>query len=456
MNVYVYFVGLMICATIFFYVGAKKWFGNSYSTKMYFVYLIGLITLLIGLFSHSVNAYSPLLNGGFENGTYQWDVRHGFFLDTSQFHSGNSSIRSETTFYNPDIDPTKGDARGMWISPSIKVYEGQTIIASAYIKTEESDCVDGLRIGIDFKNITGDGSPMRAVNGNFVEWNNNWTYTQINGTVRAGEQIITLWIQGRPYNCSGNGWFDDINLDIISKDTSSSNNSTYNFCNESGYNYCIINNYNNLSTKIIMNLIDEKGDNYQEFAYNGYAIKGFYAIINYDGDRLFYNPKLTNWDDECPNNNLPFCEGIIIENNEKKEIFLTLANIGEEYIDCPSFTTIKCDEKYCSWASIGYLKENNNDCAHIRVVECKEDNDCLEKQICNKNNLYNWRTWKCTNKSIEEKPIVDEPTNKDDYSTYDEPSSRSGYIPTYDASDASPVIFDVIIKIIHSIGSIFG
>lgn len=286
MNDYVYFVGLMICATIFFYVGAKKWFSNSYPTKMYFVYLIGLITLLIGLFSNGVSAYT--------------------------------------------------------------------------------------------------------------------------------------------------------------------------FCNESGYSYCVMNDYNNLSTRLSFNLVDEKGESYQDFAMTGYAIKGFYAIINYDGNYLYYNQNLSNWDDECPNNNLPFCEGLMIKNNGSNNEFIKIASIGDEYVGCPSLTSIKCDEKYCVWAGTGYTKPDNNTCSHIRVVECKEDNDCPENHICNKNNLYDWRSWKCEKISIIDNPVIDEPTNKDDYSTYDEPSSGTGYVAKYTASDASPVLFDVIAKIIHAIGSIFG
>lgn len=94
----------------------------------------------------------------------------------------------------------------------MNVSEGQMITVSGYISTDAANCTDGLRIGVDFKNDT--WGILRAHNGPFVTWGQNWTYVAFNETVRAGEQKITLWVQGRPYDCPASGWFDDIELSI--------------------------------------------------------------------------------------------------------------------------------------------------------------------------------------------------------------------------------------------------
>lgn len=157
-----------------------------------------------------------LQNGGFENGTSGWAMRHGYSLDTKVFHSGNASARADPTYYDPAVDPTKGDARASWISKSVYVQEGQQVFASAWIKTEQATCTDGLRIGIDFKAIN---STPYVINGQFVTWGNNWTYRTINGTVPTGKGVIriTLWLQGKPYDCPAKGWFDDIELKVYNQ-----------------------------------------------------------------------------------------------------------------------------------------------------------------------------------------------------------------------------------------------
>jgi hypothetical protein len=168
-----------------------------------------------------------MINGGFENGTSGWSVRHGYSLDVNESHSGNASIKSSSTYYNSTIDATLGDARAMWVSKVPPVQEGYKVFASVFIKTEEADCPYGLRIGIDFK--MSNGSIVHAINGEWVTWGNDWTYREINGTVRVGEQKITLWLQSKPYNCSALGWFDDVRLYVMQENaTSIFNDSIFN------------------------------------------------------------------------------------------------------------------------------------------------------------------------------------------------------------------------------------
>jgi hypothetical protein len=163
-----------------------------------------------------------LPNGGFEQGTSGWDIRHGYSLDTTTYHSGSTSVKSVSTFYNPTIDPTKGDARAIWNIPAIPIQEGQKIFVSGYIKTTYADCLDGLRIGIDLKNNSGGSAIIGGFNDEWVSWGSDWTYVSFNITVKPWSITNTgkitkanLWLQGRPYNCSAVGWFDDIKLYII-------------------------------------------------------------------------------------------------------------------------------------------------------------------------------------------------------------------------------------------------
>jgi hypothetical protein len=169
-----------------------------------------------------------LINGGFENGTSHWTVRHGYTLDCSVSHSGSCSIKSSGTYFDPAIDPGAGDSRAMWTPRIYGVKEGQKIYVSWWAKTtglnpvcapgQKKSCGGdaGIRIGVDFKNATTiNGAPMRANYGEMVRFGNDWTYREFNDTIRAGESSITLWLQGKPYNYTeGVGWFDDIKLEI--------------------------------------------------------------------------------------------------------------------------------------------------------------------------------------------------------------------------------------------------
>jgi len=153
-----------------------------------------------------------LSNGGFEQGSTGWAVRHGFNIVSDVFHGGTHSLKSSGTYYSSTEDPNKGDARASWTN-SIAVSPGQRVVASAWIKTESSSCVDGLRIGMDFKDSS--GSPVKVVDGEFVKWGNDWTYREISGVAPAGTVRINLWLQTRPYACPESGWYDDINLEVI-------------------------------------------------------------------------------------------------------------------------------------------------------------------------------------------------------------------------------------------------
>jgi hypothetical protein len=153
-----------------------------------------------------------LPNGGFEDSTSGWEVRHGYVLDTNVNHSGSASMRSSSTYYDAAIDPNMGDARAMWNAEAIDIKEGQRVFASAFMKTRDSRCPFGLRIGMDFKSRN--YKILRSINGDWVSWGNDWSYRSIEGTVRPGEEKVTLWLQAMPYNCSAVGWFDDVELQI--------------------------------------------------------------------------------------------------------------------------------------------------------------------------------------------------------------------------------------------------
>jgi hypothetical protein len=232
------------------------------------------------------------------------------------------------------------------------------------------------------------------------------------------------------------------------------------WCNKEGYQYCVeqteLVNGINLTSKIAVSLYDYEGNPYDEFIFSGFAIKGFYANIYYEGEQLYYTKNLSDWNEAC-DDELISCQGTIIRTNNQTTT-LTLGNIYDEYIGCPLFISLKCDEQaeWCEWAGMGYIKPINNTCSHIRVAECFYDDDCLTNQYCDKTNKINWETWTCKeiplNSNITE--LTKTKREVEGYTTAK--ISAGGYSPTYDVTDVKKSIIDIIIGILKGIGQLFG
>jgi hypothetical protein len=233
----------------------------------------------------------------------------------------------------------------------------------------------------------------------------------------------------------------------------------YEWCEKEGYQYCVeqkelINNQN-LTSMIAINIYDSTGENYDTFMYRGFAIGGLYADVYYEGEELYYMPNLSSWDEACDENT--FCSGMRINQNEMKNTY-TLANLHEEYDECPLFVSVKCDyeAEWCEWAGIGWMKPPVFDCVHIRVAECFFDEDCLPEEYCDKTDNKTWRSWAC--KEIPANTTINPETrtkrSPEGY-TIGKPSA-GGYSPEYDINDVKKSFIDLLIGIIKGIGGWFS
>jgi hypothetical protein len=237
----------------------------------------------------------------------------------------------------------------------------------------------------------------------------------------------------------------------------------YNWCNKEGYQYCVEQTENikgiNITSRIAINLYDDTGDTYDRFVFSGFAIKGFYADIYYEGEQLYYVTNLTNWKEACNNETEewtdPPCVGTILQTGQSTTI--KLGSLHEEYIGCPLFISLKCDNtaEWCAWAGMGYIKPQNNTCPHIRITECYYDEDCLPKQYCNKTNRNNWKTWTCS--QIPENITQENRTTRNNSRGYTIAKPKAyGYSPQYSPEDLPKSFFDTIVKIIRAIGNFFS
>ena len=147
------------------------------------------------------------------------------------------------------------------------------------------------------------------------------------------------------------------------------------------------------------------------------------------------------------------CQGAMI-NTQNNKITLKLASLNDEYIGCPLFISVKCDEQveWCEWAGIGYLKPQNSDCSHIRIINCLYDNDCSENQICNNPDKYDWRKRNCQEQQNNQTRTIRPETTG--YTIM--PPSKHGYSPQYVPEDLPKSFFDTIVKIIRAIGNFFS
>lgn len=239
--------------------------------------------------------------------------------------------------------------------------------------------------------------------------------------------------------------------------------SAWNWCNQTGYEYCVEQTEQikgiNITSKIAINLYDDKGDTYDRFAFSGFAIKGFYADIYNEGEELFYVTNLTNWKEACAENwTEPPCKGTRLQTNGT--ITIKLGNLYDEYIGCPILISMKCndDAEWCEWAGVGYIKPLNNTCSHIRVTECFYDEDCQENQYCDKSDKITWKNWTCkeTPKNITiENNTRTTRNNSRGYTILAKPKAY-GYSPTYTPEDLPKSFFDTIVKIIRAIGNFFS
>ena len=237
----------------------------------------------------------------------------------------------------------------------------------------------------------------------------------------------------------------------------------YNWCEKEGYQYCVeqteLIKGVNITSRIAVNLYDDKGDSYDRFSFSGFAIKGFYADIYHEGEELFYTTNLTKWEDACVKNwTEPPCVGTRIKSNGT--ITIKLGNLYDEYIGCPLFISMKCDEPvgWCEWAGMGYIKPQNNTCSHIRVAECFYDEDCLPNQYCDKSDRYNWKNWACKENPLNITINETNRTTRNNSRGYTQIAHPKGYgySPTYTAEDIAPSLWDTIVKIIRGIGSFFS
>lgn len=183
--------------------------------------------------------------------------------------------------------------------------------------------------------------------------------------------------------------------------------SSWDYCYLEGYQQCINktittnDGLNILSAKIAISLIDGRGFDYSQFQGSSWAVKGLYAHIYYEGDELWYTKNINNWSNVCNNNN---CSGLLFNNSGYYKLnnsgYYQLATIGDEYVDCPGFTSVYLHPTGYVWVSAGYKMPINNTCCHIRVTECILDNDCiLYKEYCKREGL-NWQNWSCQQKNI--------------------------------------------------------
>jgi len=233
--------------------------------------------------------------------------------------------------------------------------------------------------------------------------------------------------------------------------------SAWNWCEKEGYQYCVEQtetiNETKLTSKIAINLYDTTGEAYDTFLYRGFAIGEFYADVYHEGEEIFYIPNLTNWNETCDNETMS-CKGTKINQTTAKATY-TLGKLHDEYKECPLFISLKCHDKaeWCEWAGVGWLKKPNaSGCVHIRVTECFFDEDCQQKEYCDKTNKYDWKNWTC--KEIPPNTTITrterEPTG------YTAKPSGGGYSPEYTIKDIAPSFWDMIVKIIKGIGRWFG
>ena len=236
----------------------------------------------------------------------------------------------------------------------------------------------------------------------------------------------------------------------------------YNWCEKEGYDYCVEQKETikgeTLTSKIAINLYDEKGDKYDKFSFSGFAIGGFYADIYYEGQEIYINKNITSWDKACTNQTgIMICKGEMMR-TEGKKITLQLSRFHEEYIGCPLFISKLCNDniEWCEWAGIGYLSPINNTCPHIRVTECYYDEDCPSNQYCDKiSDKYNWKNWTCKERPPEVNNITNTTRNNSRGYTTNKPTGN-GNTFTYNAEDLAPSLWDNIIKILKSIGNFFS
>lgn len=230
--------------------------------------------------------------------------------------------------------------------------------------------------------------------------------------------------------------------------------SAWEWCEKPGYQYCIeqkgIYGKENLTSKIAINLYDYSGESYDSFLWRGFAIKTFYADVYYEGQELYYSPNLSKWEEACPNETNT-CKGerIFAKENPAR---LILGMENQEYEECPLFISVQCDKtgEWCVWSGMGWLKDSEYDCAHIRVTECFFDDDCQENEICDKTNTRNWRNWTC--KEAPENTTRTTRTEQANRRTI----SAGGYSPEYTQKDFVPNFIETIINFIKGIGKIFG
>ena len=178
--------------------------------KLFFILIISIQPFLIS----TVNAQGENIvkNPGFEEGdthspnfwyTHSWNKEEGrseFFLDETQFHTGN---RSACIINNKDNDSR--------YKQNIKVKGNTYYRISCWVKTEN------VKSNIKGANLSLEGSTdtSRDVRGT----SSNWEYIELYGKSSPNQESFTLTVGlgGHGNINTGKAWFDDI--EVVELDT---------------------------------------------------------------------------------------------------------------------------------------------------------------------------------------------------------------------------------------------
>lgn len=132
----------------------------------------------------------------------------------------------------------------------------------------------------------------------------------------------------------------------------------------------------------------------------GYYLGVVYIPYKFEGDNFYVAENIGSWDnlwDNIAKCNENGCSGKAIS----KEGKYYLANSpGDSYTKCPVFYTWDYDRDDApnedwawAWVTAGHGWASNGNCFDIKVVECVDNDDCSQGEICDKSG--DWNTWKC-------------------------------------------------------------
>lgn len=166
-------------------------------------------------------------------------------------------------------------------------------------------------------------------------------------------------------------------------------------CTMSGYANCYEYSYDygtaHAYAKVYFNMMDDKG----VWTPNAYAIKKFSIDIGFQGDKLYYYNNLANW------NNIVCDDGGCFGGQQISQGQNILANVGEQYTNCPAYLAWDRNDNGQNWAwtYAGYGWTGSGNCFNVKVVNCYQDNQCNSGYYCDKSG--DWKTWDCKFKECE-------------------------------------------------------